>query len=140
MSWPPERAWLVASTVGAVRLAGRPRGRRPCHLILFVAAGAILAWRWPKLLWLHLPAVTYAGAILTIHFDCPLTALEKYLRRQAGQQQYSGGFVRHYVTNVVYPGSLTPVLQAGAALCIGIGYAGLLVRWRRTHEGAPTAS
>jgi hypothetical protein len=107
--------------------------------ILFVAVGALVAWRWPRLCWVHVPAVVYAVAILTVHFDCPLTALEKDLRRLAGQQQYSGGFVRHYVTNVVYPGSLTPLLQTLAALSIAVGYTGLLVRRRRARQSLPTA-
>jgi hypothetical protein len=104
--------------------------------ILFVAFGALLAWRWRRLVWVHAPAVVYAVAILTIHFDCPLTDLEKYLRRQAGEQQYRGSFVGHYVTNVVYPGALTPVLQGAAALCIVAGYAGLLVQTRRRFDAA----
>ena len=112
--------------------------------ILFVGAGAILAWRWPKLLWLHVPAVIYAAAILTIHFDCPLTPLEKHLRHLAGQQLYSGGFVRHYLTNVVYPGALTGYLQALAAVAIVVGYGRLVVRWRasgfRRHPERPTTA
>jgi len=98
--------------------------------ILFVAVGAVLAWRCPKLFRVHVPAVIYAAAILTVHFDCPLTRLEQHLRSLAGQQPYSGGFVRRYLTDVVYPGALTPFLQALAATGIVVGYAHLLVRWR----------
>ena len=104
--------------------------------ILFVAAGAVLAWRWPKMLWFHLLAVVYAVAILTIHFDCPLTPLEKHLRTMADQQAYRGGFVRHYLTNVVYPGAMTPYLRALAGVCIIIGYAGLVVRRRAVRRAA----
>jgi len=104
--------------------------------ILFVATGAFLAWRWPKLLFLHIPAVVYAVAILTIHFDCPLTPLEKHLRSLGGQQPYSGGFVRHYLTNIVYPGAWTPFLQALTAGVIVVGYAHLLVRWRAAASAA----
>jgi hypothetical protein len=106
--------------------------------LLFIAFGALLAWRWPRVCWLHAPAVVYALAILTIHFDCPLTWLEKYLRRRAGEQQYSGSFVGHYVTNVVYPGALTPVLQTLIAILIAVGYGGLMLRWRRAHQSLPT--
>jgi hypothetical protein len=106
--------------------------------ILFVAAGAILAWRWPKLLWLHVPAVIYALAILTIHFDCPLIPLEKHLRHLAGQQLYSGGFVRHYLTDVVYPGTLTPFLQALAAVAIVVWYGRILAGGRAFGSRHPT--
>jgi len=99
---------------------------------------------WPGPSWLHVPAVIYAVAILTIHFDCPLTPLEKHLRHLAGQQLYSGGFVRHYLTNVVYPGALTPYLQALAALAIVVGYGRLVVRWRASgssrHPEPPTTA
>jgi hypothetical protein len=100
--------------------------------ILFVALGGFLAWRWPRVWWVHAPAVVYAVAIVTIGFDCPLTPLEKHLRHLAHEQVYSGGFVRHYLTDVVYPGRLTPYLRALAACSIAVAYAGLLLRRRRT--------
>jgi hypothetical protein len=108
--------------------------------ILFVATGALLAWRWPRLFWLHLPAAAYAAAIVTIGFTCPLTPLEKHLRRIAGQEGYSGGFVKHYLEGVVYPGGLTPLLRTLAAAAIVVGYIGLAVRWRRTNAARPDLS
>jgi hypothetical protein len=66
--------------------------------IAFVAIGGMLAWRWPRLVWLHLPAAGYALAIVTVGFTCPLTPLEKHLRHLAGQAGYPGGFVDHYLT------------------------------------------
>jgi hypothetical protein len=102
--------------------------------ILFVVVGAFLAWRWPRLLALHIPAAVYAAAIITIGFECPLTDIEKFLRRRAGQSPYSGGFIKHYLDNVIYPGVLTPYLRLAAAACIVMAYAVLLVRWRRGHR------
>ncbi len=99
--------------------------------ILFVAVGALLAWRWPWLLWLHVPSLAWAVASITVGLDCPLTPLEKALRQLAGDAGYRGGFVDHYLENVVYPGSLTPWLRALAFVTIVIGYAGLRHR-RRT--------
>jgi uncharacterized membrane protein YhhN len=107
--------------------------------ILFVAVGGLLAWRWPRLYWAHVPAVVYAAAIVTIGFDCPLTPLEKYFRRLAGQHAYTGGFVNHYLANVVYPGRLTSLLRAIAAACIVVAYAGLFLRWRHRHGAAATS-
>ncbi|HEY2985757.1 MAG TPA: DUF2784 domain-containing protein, partial [Jatrophihabitantaceae bacterium] len=74
--------------------------------IVFVAVGGFLAWRWPRVLWLHVPAIIYALVIVTLGFDCPLTPLEKHLRHLAGQRVYAEGFVDHYLTGVVYPGRL----------------------------------
>ena len=52
--------------------------------IAFVAAGSLLVWRWPRLLWPHLAVVAWAAAIVTVGFTCPLTPLEKHFREQAG--------------------------------------------------------
>ncbi|HKA05065.1 MAG TPA: DUF2784 domain-containing protein [Acidimicrobiales bacterium] len=99
--------------------------------ILFVAVGALFSWRWPRLLAIHVPAVVYAAVIVTVGFDCPLTAVEKYFRRLAGQHSYRGGFVNHYLADVVYPGRLTTLLRVVAAACIALGYGGLFLKWRR---------
>jgi Protein of Unknown function (DUF2784) len=61
--------------------------------IVFVAAGGLLVWRCPWLVRLHLPAVVWAIAIITVGFTCPLTPLETQLRGRAGEQGYDGGFV-----------------------------------------------
>ena len=63
--------------------------------IVFVALGAILAWRWPYLVWAHVPVVAWAVAIVAIGFTCPLTPLEKLLRRRAGGEAYEGGFITY---------------------------------------------
>lgn len=46
--------------------------------IVFVAVGGLMAWRWPRLLWLHVPAVACGLGIVTLGYDCPLTPLEKH--------------------------------------------------------------
>ena len=131
---------LLADLVVVVHLA----------FIVFVAVGALLAWRRPWLVWLHAPGVAWALAGITVGVPCPLTPLEKSLRRLAGQEGYAGGFVDHYVEGVVYPGSLTPVLRAAAAVAIVAGYAGLYRRamrraqtsstWRSSSAGEPALS
>lgn len=95
--------------------------------IVFVAIGALLAWRWPRLLWAHLPAVAYAAAIAAFGFTCPLTPLEKWFRERAGDG-YEGGFVDRYIEGVIYPGNLTTLLRSLAAAAIVIGYLGLARR------------
>jgi hypothetical protein len=97
--------------------------------IVFVGVGGLVAWRWPWVLWLHVPCVVWCMAIITVGFTCPLTPLEKTLRRLAGGKGYGGGFVNRYIEGVVYPESLTPLLRGLAAVTVVVGYAGL--RWRR---------
>jgi hypothetical protein len=98
--------------------------------IMFVAVGAVLAWRWPALLWVHLPALVWGVGTVTIGFPCPLTPLEKGLRRLAGDEGYAGGFVDHYIEDVVYPDEYSVVLRALAVVTIVAGYLGLLLRAR----------
>jgi hypothetical protein len=66
--------------------------------VLFMLTGSLIALRWPRVLWLHVPvAVAILGIYLT-GSDCPLTSLELNLREQAGEAAYTGGFIGHYVT------------------------------------------
>jgi hypothetical protein len=96
--------------------------------IVFVAAGGLLAWRWPWVVGLHVPSLVWAVAIVTIGFTCPLTPLEKALRARAGEQGYRGGFVDRYVEGVIYPEPLAPLLRTLVAVLVVVGYAGLLRR------------
>lgn len=111
--------WLLADLVVVIHVA----------FIVFVGCGSLLAWRRRWLAWFHAPSVTWAVASITIGIPCPLTALEKLLRRLAGESAYGGGFVDQYIEGVVYPASLTPLLQATTFLAIVVGYRSL---YRRT--------
>jgi hypothetical protein len=99
--------------------------------VLFIALGGILAWRWPRLLWLHVPAVVWGAGIVLVGYGCPLTPLEKWLRRRGGGEAYEGGFIDRYVEDVVYPEQYTPALRVVAAALIAIGWVGA---WRRRPE------
>jgi hypothetical protein len=103
--------------------------------IVFVAAGGLLVWRWPWLVRLHLPAVVWGIAIITVGFTCPLTPLEAQLRGRAGEQGYDGGFVDRYIEGVIYPGALTPLVRALIAAAVLVGYAGMFSRRRRGRAG-----
>ena len=103
--------------------------------VVFVAVGALLAWRWPHLVWAHVPVVLWAVAIVAVGFTCPLTPLEKLLRRRAGGEVYDGGFVDHYLAGVVYPGRYVVLARAFVAALIVAGYVGLLVRHQTLDHG-----
>ncbi len=102
--------------------------------ILFVVTGPLLTWRWPRVAWAHLPALTWAVGTVTIGFLCPLTSLEKALQRRADGDSYKGGFVDQYLEGVVYPPEHGSSLRALAAVVIVVGYLGL---WRRLTRGRP---
>jgi hypothetical protein len=117
--------------------------------IAFVAGGAFLAWRWPLIIWGHIPAVIYGALIEFAGFTCPLTVLENDLRLDAG---YSGGFIDHYLIKVIYPPGLTHGMQIGLGVLVllvaMLGYRGFVrrhgcgERWRmgRSMGAQPGAS
>lgn len=106
--------------------------------IAFVVFGAALAWRFPRLIWLHLPAVIWAAVVEIGGLICPLTPLENQLRRLGGEAGYHGGFVEHYLLPIVYPEALSRELQIALGLAVvlinAIAYA-LLCRRAKAHEG-----
>jgi len=79
--------------------------------ILFVLLGGLLVWKWPRIAWLHLPAVLWGALIEFSAGICPLTPLENRLRQAAGEGGYSGGFVERYLLPVIYPADLTRDVQ-----------------------------
>lgn len=104
--------------------------------VLFVALGGLLALRWPRAAWLHLPAAAWGAAIMFLGAICPLTYLENHFRALAGQQGYPDGFIAYHLLNFIYPHGITRGVQAvlGALVVAGnaIVYA---VAWRRRGAG-----
>jgi hypothetical protein len=79
--------------------------------ILFVVLGALLAIRWPRVAWAHIPACIWSAVLEFSGFSCPLTPLENSLRQAGGATTYAGGFLEHYLLPFVYPPGLTPQFQ-----------------------------
>jgi hypothetical protein len=86
--------------------------------VVFVVAGGVLALRWPRSAWLHLPAALWGAAIALGGFVCPLTPLENWLRVQAGEAPYHTGFLEHYLLPILYPASLTRRVQIGTGVFV----------------------
>ena len=107
--------------------------------VLFVLFGGLFVLRWPRLMWLHLPAVAWGAVVEFTGWVCPLTPLENALRRAAGSASYSGGFVEHYLLPLIYPAGLTREWQwVLGALLLGINvavYAWVWRRWRLQRKG-----
>lgn len=102
--------------------------------ILFVLLGGLLVLRWPRLVWLHMPAVAWGIVVECLHLGCPLTPWENQLRRAAGQAGYDGGFIEHYLIPLIYPAGLTPQIQlylGAIVVLVNLSiYAWLIWRWR----------
>lgn len=65
--------------------------------VLFVAAGGLLVFRWPRLAWVHLPSAVWGAAIEFGGWTCPLTSAENALRELAGESVYRGNFMARYL-------------------------------------------
>ncbi len=108
--------------------------------VLFAVLGAFILLKWPRLVWVHVPAVMWAALIEFAGWICPLTPLEKWLRVQAGAVAYDGGFIDHYVLPLLYPAGLTRGVQIALGvfvLFVNLGIYGWLLRRRaRGREAA----
>lgn len=108
--------------------------------IVFVVLGGFLVLRWPKVMWLHLPAVAWGVVIEFARFICPLTPLENKLRIAAGESGYSSGFIDQYLVPVVYPNGLNrPAQIALGVVVISINlvlYSVVVAKRKRNKENA----
>jgi hypothetical protein len=102
--------------------------------VLFVILGGLLALRWPRVAWVHVPIALYGAAIEFIGFICPLTPLELWFRQRGGEAGYEGGFIEHYITAALYPTGLTRDIQLVlgiAVLAVNAVVYGILLHRRR---------
>jgi len=102
--------------------------------IVFVVLGGLLALRWPRAAFVHLPCAAWGAAIEFGGWICPLTPLEWRLREQAGQAAYAGGFIERYLWPLVYPGDLTREVQfvlGAAVVVLNLAVYSLVLRRRR---------
>jgi hypothetical protein len=106
--------------------------------IAFVVLGGLIVLRWPRIAWLHLPAVAWGAWIEFTGSICPLTPLEIGLRERGGDATYSSGFIEHYVTALIYPEGLNRSQQVAlGAFVLALNaavYGWLLWRRRRTRQ------
>jgi hypothetical protein len=103
--------------------------------VLFVVFGGLLVTRWPRLVWIHVPAAVWGVAIEYTGWICPLTPLENLLRVRGGEAGYAGGFIEHYLLPTLYPQGLTRgtqfVLGSLVLMINAAAYGALLLRTRR---------
>ena len=66
--------------------------------VAFMLSGSLLALRWPRVLWLHVPVSLAILGLYVTGSECPLTTWELALRERAGEPGYRGGFIGHYLT------------------------------------------
>ena len=109
--------------------------------IVFVVLGALTAYRWPKMVWAHIPCALWGAWIEITGGICPLTPFEVRFRRMGGTDGYAGGFIEHYLVPIIYPAGLTPadqLLLGGLVVAVNLSAYGFLL-WRR-RSGRPSDS
>ena len=102
--------------------------------VVFAVAGGLLVLRYPVMLWLHLPALLWGIVVESMDWMCPLTPLENTLRRLGAGAGYSGGFVEHWVSRLLYPESLQLELRtllAALLIIVNVAIYGYVVAEKR---------
>ena len=105
--------------------------------VVFVVFGGLVALAWPRMIWIHVPAVVWGAVVEFTGWICPLTPLENRLREAAGATAYEGDFIARYILPMLYPNGLTrnDQLMLGA-IALGINsviYSVVYARRRRRH-------
>lgn len=104
--------------------------------LLFIGLGGFLAWRWPKVVFVHIFFAIWGVLVNITPIPCPLTALENYFRHQQGLGDLPGGFNAYYFYDTLFPRSFLPVIAAFALALLVLSYVGAYQRWRhRDHSG-----
>lgn len=102
--------------------------------VAFVVFGGLLALWKPRAAPWHLIALAWGAAVVGFGWICPLTPLENTLRQLAGQEGYQGGFIEHYLMQIIYPPGLTRKVQVFLATGLIVGnaivYGWVFRRWR----------
>lgn len=73
--------------------------------LLLVIVGNLERWGWVNNAWFrvaHLGAIGIVVAESWLGFVCPLTTLEMWLRGRAGMPAYGGGFMEHWLQQLLY--------------------------------------
>jgi hypothetical protein len=96
--------------------------------VAFVVAGGVLALRWPRVAWVHLPVALWGAMIALVGFICPLTPFENWLRVRGGGTPYDTGFLEHYLLPILYPVAMTRGLQIATGVFVVT--LNVLVYWR----------
>lgn len=91
--------------------------------VLYLPTGGFLALRWRRSIRWHIAAVLWGIGAAALNFWCPLTALERWGRVQAGMTPLNpGGFIDHYLTGHLWPQGATTSVEVAA-------FAAVLMSW-----------
>jgi len=98
--------------------------------IVFVLFGGLFALRFRWAPAIHIPAAAWGAFVEISGRLCPLTTIEVWFWRAAGDSGYSESFIEHYLYPIVYPDGLTRDLQmelAGMVILLNAAIYGWVV-------------
>lgn len=116
--------------------------------VIFVTIGLVLivlggwrGWPWVRNGWFRLAHLAAIGVVMTqawLGKSCPLTILEVWLRRQAGQAGYEGSFIEYWVGRLLFysaPPWVFVLAYTGFALLVLIAWLAIPPRlpWRKSR-------
>ena len=83
------------------------------HLIfiLFVVFGGLIFFIFPKIIYMHIPALLWGIYIELTNSVCPLTYLENWFLYKGELSTYSSDFINNYLFPIIYPEGLTAEIQ-----------------------------
>ena len=73
--------------------------------LLLIVVGNLGHWRWVNNAWFRVAHAAAIGMVVAeswLGFACPLTTLEMWLRSRAGEASYGGGFIEHWLQQLLY--------------------------------------
>jgi len=109
--------------------------------IVFATLGALLAFKWRRVVWFHIPAALWAALVELAGWSCPLTPIENWLRRRGGEAGYRTGFIERYLLPLIYPAPLPRGLHVVLGLLVmGVNLAIYWRLWRRCLRASATLS
>jgi len=107
-------------------------------VLVYLVLGGFLAWRWIGAIWPHLVIAAWGLTSTVFLWPCPLTILEDWSRRKAGEAGLRTGFIDTYLTGVIYPERYTTQIQITIGVVVVLSLIGAIVRWRRVWPSPPT--
>ncbi|MFN7783038.1 MAG: DUF2784 domain-containing protein [Lysobacterales bacterium] len=109
-----------------------------------IVLGNLRGWRYVNAWWFRLGHLATIGVVVAqswLGVVCPLTTLELWLRTQAGEATYAGGFIEYWLSRLLYfeaPAWVFVLAYSAFGLCV------LAAWWRWPPQrggaaGAPAA-
>ncbi len=108
--------------------------------LALIVLGNLRGWRYVNAWWFRLSHLATIGVVVAqswLGMVCPLTTLELWLRAQAGEATYAGGFIEYWLSRLLYfeaPPWVFVLAYTAFGLCV------LAAWWRWPPAGRPSGT